>query len=98
MRTNIDIDDATLEAAMRAGPYKTKKEAVDFHNVVAWGRLGDIIAQYVKKGSKVYIEGRLRHQVTAAKNGAEPVETECNTAMWRGAVFKCSQEETEFMQ
>jgi len=29
MRTNIDIDDATLEAAMRAGPYKTKKEAVD---------------------------------------------------------------------
>ena len=29
MRTNIDIDDATLEAAMRAGPYKTKKDAVD---------------------------------------------------------------------
>ena len=29
MRTNIDIDDATLEAAMRAGPYKTKKQAVD---------------------------------------------------------------------
>jgi Arc/MetJ family transcription regulator len=29
MRTNIDIDDATLEAAMRAGPFKTKKEAVE---------------------------------------------------------------------
>ena len=29
MRTNIDIDDATLEAAMKAGPFKTKKEAVD---------------------------------------------------------------------
>ena len=29
MRTNIDIDDATLDAAMRAGPYKTKKAAVD---------------------------------------------------------------------
>ena len=29
MRTNIDIDDQTLEAAMRAGPYKTKKEAVE---------------------------------------------------------------------
>jgi antitoxin ParD1/3/4 len=29
MRTNIDIDDPTLEAAMRAGPYKTKKEAVE---------------------------------------------------------------------
>ena len=29
MRTNIDIDDSTLEAAMRAGPFKTKKEAVE---------------------------------------------------------------------
>ena len=29
MRTNIDIDDATLEAAMRAGPYTTKKDAVE---------------------------------------------------------------------
>ena len=29
MRTNIDIDDDLLEAAMRAGPYKTKKDAVE---------------------------------------------------------------------
>ena len=29
MRTNIDIDDATLEAAMKAGPFKTKKDAVE---------------------------------------------------------------------
>ncbi len=29
MRTNIDIDDQVLEAAMKAGPFKTKKEAVD---------------------------------------------------------------------
>ena len=29
MRTNIVIDDAVLEAAMRAGPYKTKKDAVE---------------------------------------------------------------------
>ena len=29
MRTNIDIDDDTLEAAMRAGPFKTKKDAVE---------------------------------------------------------------------
>ena len=29
MRTNIDIDDATLEAAMRSGPFKTKKDAVE---------------------------------------------------------------------
>ena len=29
MRTNIDIDDATLDAAMQAGPFKTKKDAVE---------------------------------------------------------------------
>lgn len=29
MRTNIDIDDAVLDQAMRAGPFKTKKDAVD---------------------------------------------------------------------
>lgn len=29
MRTNIDIDDDLMAAAMRAGPYKTKKEAVE---------------------------------------------------------------------
>jgi antitoxin ParD1/3/4 len=29
MRTNIDIDDSLMEAAMRAGPYSTKREAVE---------------------------------------------------------------------
>ncbi|MEO6362038.1 MAG: type II toxin-antitoxin system VapB family antitoxin [Caldimonas sp.] len=29
MRTNIDIEDAVLDAAMRAGPFKTKREAVE---------------------------------------------------------------------
>jgi Arc/MetJ family transcription regulator len=29
MRTNIDIEDSLMEAAMRAGPFKTKKEAVE---------------------------------------------------------------------
>ena len=29
MRTNIDIDDSLMETAMRAGPFKTKKEAVE---------------------------------------------------------------------
>jgi len=37
-----------------------KQERVEFHNVVAWRRLADIAAQYLKKGAKVYIEGRLQ--------------------------------------
>jgi hypothetical protein len=35
---------------------KAKNESVEFHDVVAWGKLADIIVQYVKKSSKVYID------------------------------------------
>jgi len=36
-----------------------KQEKTEFSNIVAWGKLADIIAQYVKKGSKLYLEGKL---------------------------------------
>ena len=37
-----------------------QKEAVEWHRCVCFGKLAEIIAQYVKKGSKLYIEGSLR--------------------------------------
>jgi single-strand DNA-binding protein len=37
-----------------------KQEKVEFHNIVAWRRLADIVGQYLKKGAKVYIEGRIQ--------------------------------------
>lgn len=37
-----------------------KQEKAEFHNVVAWRRLAEIASQYLKKGGKVYIEGRLQ--------------------------------------
>lgn len=37
-----------------------KQERVEFHNIVAWRKLADIMAQYLKRGSKVYVEGRLQ--------------------------------------
>jgi single-strand DNA-binding protein len=36
------------------------KEATDWFNIEAWGRLGEICQQYLHKGSLVYLEGRLR--------------------------------------
>ncbi|MFH0846407.1 MAG: single-stranded DNA-binding protein [Patescibacteria group bacterium] len=39
-----------------------KKEAVEFHNIVAFGRTAEIIAQYLKKGSSILVEGRLQTQ------------------------------------
>jgi len=34
-----------------------KKEDAEFHNVVAWGKMGETIAQYKKKGEELYVEG-----------------------------------------
>ena len=39
-----------------------KQEKVDFHNVVAWGKQGEVIGQYFTKGQEIYVEGRLETQ------------------------------------
>jgi single-strand DNA-binding protein len=36
------------------------KETTEWHNVVAWGSLADIITRYVHKGDNIYIEGKLK--------------------------------------
>lgn len=41
----------------KAGEWQDRTE---WHNIVAWQRLAEIVGEYVKKGSKVYIEGRLQ--------------------------------------
>lgn len=55
---------------------KTKKSRVDFHRVVAWGRLADIILSYLKKGSKVFLEGRLQNRSWQDKNNNKKYITE----------------------
>jgi single-strand DNA-binding protein len=37
-----------------------QKEQTEWHTVVLWNKLGEIAAEYLRKGSQVYIEGRLR--------------------------------------
>lgn len=37
-----------------------KQEATEFHNIVAFGRPAEVIAQYMKKGRPLYIEGRIQ--------------------------------------
>ena len=48
-----------------------KKEEVTFFNVIAWGRLGEIVAKYLKKGSKVYLDGRVNNRSYEDKQGVK---------------------------
>jgi single-strand DNA-binding protein len=53
-----------------------KQEKTEFHNIVAWARLAEIIGQYLKKGSKVYIEGRLQTRDWTGQDGIKRYRTE----------------------
>jgi single-strand DNA-binding protein len=53
-----------------------KQEKVEFHNIVAWRKLAEIIGQYLKKGSKVYIEGRLQTRDWTGQDGVKRYRTE----------------------
>ncbi|MDD5566850.1 MAG: single-stranded DNA-binding protein [Patescibacteria group bacterium] len=55
---------------------REKKETTEFHNVVAWGKLGEICGQYLKKGAKIYLEGRLQTRFWADKSGNRRSRTE----------------------
>lgn len=46
-----------------------KQERVEWHNIVAFARLGEICAEYLKKGRQVFVEGRLRTREYEPKNG-----------------------------
>jgi single-strand DNA-binding protein len=53
-----------------------KKEDVEFHNVVAWNKLAEICANLLKKGRKVYVEGRLATRSWQGQDGAQKQRTE----------------------
>jgi single-strand DNA-binding protein len=53
-----------------------RQEKVEFHNIVAWRKLAEICSQYLKKGSKVYIEGRLQTRDWVGQDGIKRYRTE----------------------
>ena len=52
------------------------KEQTEWHGIVLWNRLGEIAAEYLKKGSQVYIEGRLQTRKWQDKQGNDRYTTE----------------------
>ncbi len=57
-------------------PNGQRQEKVEFHNIVAWRKLGEICGQYLKKGAKVYVEGRLQTREWVGQDGIKRYRTE----------------------
>ncbi len=47
------------------------QDRTEWHNIVAWQRLAEIVGEYVKKGSKVYVEGRIQTSSWEDKTSGE---------------------------
>ena len=55
-----------------------KREATEWHRVVFFGKLAEIAGQYLKKGSQVYLEGKLKTRKWQDKDGQDRYTTEIN--------------------
>ncbi|MCR4325358.1 MAG: single-stranded DNA-binding protein [Patescibacteria group bacterium] len=53
-----------------------KQEQTDFHNIVVFGRQADTVSQYLKKGSSVFVEGRMQTRSWDGKDGEKKYRTE----------------------
>lgn len=51
-------------------------EETQWHRIVAWGRQGEVCAQYLKKGQKVYVEGSVLSRKYEGKDGTERMSFE----------------------
>jgi single-strand DNA-binding protein len=53
-----------------------KQQKAEFHNIIAWRKLAEICGQYLRKGSKIYIEGRLQTREWTGQDGVKKYRTE----------------------
>lgn len=69
---------ATLSLATSEyyGSGEDKKEQTTWHKVVLWDKLGQLAGNYLKKGSKVYVEGKITYRQYEDKNQNKRTSTE----------------------
>lgn len=53
-----------------------KQEKAEFHNIVAWGKLAEICQSYLKKGKKIFTEGRIQTRDWEGDDGVKRYKTE----------------------
>jgi len=71
--TNISVATSDAWKDKQTGE---QKERTEWHRIAAFDRLAEIMAQYLRKGSKVYIEGKLRTRKWQDKDGNNRYTTE----------------------
>lgn len=64
-----------------------QKEKTEWHRVVIFGNLADIVKQHLRKGSKVYVEGQLQTKKWTDKNGQDRYTTEVILSSFGGKVI-----------
>ena len=77
LRSGTELVSFTVATSYRylSAP-KEKKSETDFHAVVAYGKLGQIVLKYLKKGDKVYVDGRLKTVIWPGQGKARYPRTE----------------------
>jgi single-strand DNA-binding protein len=60
-----------------------KQERTEWHRVTAWGKLAEICGEHLKKGSQVYVEGKLQTRKYTDKDGVEKYTTEIRADQMR---------------
>jgi single-strand DNA-binding protein len=57
-------------------PSGERKDSVEYHDIVAWGKLGELAANYLSKGRKVLVVGRLQTRSWEGQDGGKRQRTE----------------------
>lgn len=83
VRYTGSADNGTKVATLRVATserYKDKdgnvKEQTEWHSVVCWRQLADVVEKFVKKGTQVYVEGKLATRSWEDQNGAKRYSTD----------------------
>lgn len=71
---NISL--ATTERGYKLPGGTEVPDHTDWHNIVLWRKLAEVVEKYVHKGDKLYVEGRLRYRTYSDKEGVKRTVTE----------------------
>lgn len=95
--TNVASFTVATNSSWMSGKMKEKQTAAEFHPIVAWGKLAEIASQYLKKGDKVYVEGRLTTRSWIGKDKQKRYRTEvvCDNMIMLGRSAKATATATK---